>query len=145
MQNNIEISNEYYQFLLKYGNSNFLKYGYANLTFDYIKLYLLDDEIPDDARLPQNCDYIGSDLSTEPLCLSHLDKNIYIFGNGEHDFWYYGGLRELLFYYLFGYIKYSEFFDNFEMNIKIDNIDGFKNEYLDYEIKNVHFGQKYFF
>ncbi|MFL1733162.1 hypothetical protein, partial [Moraxella oculi] len=36
-QNNIDICDEHYQFLLNYGNSGFLKQIYSNLTFDYFK------------------------------------------------------------------------------------------------------------
>ncbi|MDO4896531.1 MAG: hypothetical protein Q3971_04125 [Moraxella sp.] len=144
-QNHINICDDYYQFLLNYGYGDFLKYGYADLTFDDVKLYYLDDEIFDDAKLPPNCDYIGGDLSTEPLCIDKFNKNIYIFADGERDFWYYGGLREILFYYLFGYIKSLYLFDSIKTNIKINDVDKFKSEYMNYEIKDIHFGKKYFF
>lgn len=77
-QHHIKICDEHYRFLLKYGNSGFLKYGYANWTFDYITLYYLDDEFYEGSKLPDNCDYIGGDISTEALCIDRITKNIFI-------------------------------------------------------------------
>lgn len=144
-QNNIDICDEYYQFLLKYGNSGFLKYSYANLTFNYIRLYYLDDEFYEDSKLPDNCDYIGGDISTEALCIDHVTKKIYLFGYGERDLLYYGGLKELLFFSLFKLLRKNKYFDKYETNININDIEQFKLEYLDYEIKDIHIYNRYFF
>lgn len=130
---------------MDYGNSDFLKYGYADLTFERIKIYYKNDNIIDDAKLPPNCDYIGSDISTEALCLDHHDKNIYLFGGGEKDLWYYGGLQALLFFSLFQFLREYQYFDKIITNVKIDDIEAFKQTYLDYEIPNIFRYNRYFF
>lgn len=144
-QNNIDICDEHYQFLLEYGNSGFLKQIYSNLTFNYFKDYYLDDDIFEDMKLPENCGYLGTDFSTETICFDYIDKKVYLFDYGEKDLLYYGGLRELLFFYLFKLLVEKEYFYVCEWHIKIDNIEKFKSDYLDYEIKDIHIYNRYFF
>lgn len=144
LQNNIEIDEEHYQFLLTYGNSDFLKRDYANLTFDYFKSYYLDDDILEDAILPKFCGYLGTDFSSETICLDYQDKKIYLFDYGEKDLEYYGGLKELLFFILFKLLIENQYFHKIKTNIKIENIEQFKNQYLPYEIKNIHRYTRYF-
>lgn len=145
LQNNIEICDEHYKFLLKYGNSVFLKYGYANLKFDYLKLTYFDDENSEESKLPDNCNYIGSDISTDPLCIDFKTKKIYLFSYGEKDLLCYDGLNELLFFSLFQLVAKKQYFDKIEKNIKIEDIEKFKSEYLDYEIKGIYLYNHYFF
>ena len=141
-QHHIKICDEYYQFLLKYG----LKQDYANLTFTHFKERYLDDDLTDDGILPQNCDYLGTDFSTEALCLHHADKKIYIFGYGQIDEpYYYGSLQALLFCYLFRKISIQECFDDIRQNIKIDNKEAFIQSYLPHEIKDIYVYKRYFF
>lgn len=144
-QNNIDICDEHYQFLLEYGNSGFLKQIYSNLTFNYFRDYYLDDDIFEDMKLPENCGYLGTDFSTETICLDYIDKKVYLFDYGEKGLLYYGGLRELLFFSLSKLVVEKEYFDGYEWHIKIDNIEKFKSDYLDYEIKDIHIYNRYFF
>lgn len=115
------------------------------MTFHGFKEHYLDNKLFDDTKLPPNCDYLGMDLSNELLCLDHQDKNIYLFGNGKRLLWYYGGLTKMLFYYLFNHIENIQLFDSTVKNVKIYNMDKFKQTYLAHELKNVQRGQKYFF
>ena len=149
-QNNIDICDEHYQFLLKYGNSGFLRKIYANLTFDYFKSYYIDkddllDKYSNSRNIPDNCGYLGTDFSTETICFDYIDKKVYLFDYGEKDLLYYSGLRELLFFYLFKLLIEKEYFDKIETNIKINHIDEFKSKYLDYEIKDIYIYSRYFF
>ena len=77
-QNNIDICDEHYQFLLKYGNSGFLRQGYAYLDFEEFKDYYLNDEVSEDILLPCNCEYLGMDYSTELICFDIKEKYIYL-------------------------------------------------------------------
>lgn len=143
-QNNINICDEHYLFLLNYGNSSFLKQIYSNLTFNYFKRYYIDGDFLEDMSLLENCGYLGTDFSTETICLDYTDKKIYIFDYGEKCLYYYGGLKELLFFYLFKLCVEKQYFDKFETNIKINDIEKFKSNYLDYEIKDIHIYNRYF-
>ena len=145
IQNHLHFCEEYYQFLLTYGYSDFLDNGYADLTFNNIKNYYLDDENCEDAILPDNCDYIGSDFSTDGLCIDHNTKKIHSFGYGEIDILFYHGLKELLFCYLFKLLYKKNYFNEVKDNIRINNIEQFKQQYLSYEIKDVYIYDRYFF
>ena len=144
-QNNIDICDEHYQFLLKYGNSDFLKYSYANFTFDYLKLTYFDDEYCEESKLPNHCNYIGRDISTDPLCIDFETKKIYLYSYGEKDLLCYHGIKELLFFSLFKLLIKNKYFDKIEIDIKIDNIDEYKSTYLNYEIKDITIYGRYFF
>lgn len=122
-----------------------MKQIYSNLTFNYFKDYYLDDDIFEDMKLPENCGYLGTDFSTETICFDYIDKKVYLFDYGEKDLLYYGGLRELLFFYLFKLLVEKEYFYVCEWHIKIDNVEKFKSDYLDYEIKDIHIYNRYFF
>ena len=50
-QNNIDICDENHQFLLKYGNSGFLRQGYAYLDFEEFQDYYLEVEFIEDIKL----------------------------------------------------------------------------------------------
>ncbi|MFL1733191.1 hypothetical protein, partial [Moraxella oculi] len=143
----IDICDEHYQFLLNYGNSGFLKQIYSNLTFDYFKSHYIDgDYLLNDGKLPDNCGYFGTDFLTETICLDYTDKKIYSFDYGEkYEKPYYGGLKELLFFYLFKLIIEKKYFDKIEENIKIDDMEKFKLDYFDYEVKDIHIYNRYFF
>ena len=145
-QNNIDICDEHYQFLLKYGNSGFLRQGYAYLDFEEFKDYYLNDEVSEDILLPYDCDYLGMDYATELICFDIKGKNIYTFDCRKIEPPpYYGGLKKLLFFYLFKLLIEKEYFDKIETNIKINHIDEFKSKYLDYEIKDIYIYSRYFF
>ena len=145
-QNNIDICDEHYQFLLKYGNSEFLRQGYAYLDFEEFKDYYLNDEVSEDILLPCNCEYLGMDYSTELICFDIKEKNIYTFDCRKIEPPpYYGGLKKLLFFYLFKLLIEKEYFNKIETNIKINHRDEFKSKYLDYEIKDIYIYSRYFF
>ena len=144
-QNNIDICDEHYQFLLKYGNSGFLRQGYAYLDFEEFKDYYSNDEVSEDILLPYDCDYLGMDYATELICIDNKNGRVYGFDSQEKNIFYYGRLKELLFFYLFQLLIEKEYFDKIETNIKIDHIDEFKSKYLDYEIKDIYIYSRYFF
>ncbi|MCL1624416.1 hypothetical protein M2R47_09270 [Moraxella sp. Tifton1] len=145
-QNNIDICDEHYQFLLNYGNSEFLNQHYAYLVFDSFKWYYTTDDFLDDMVLPKFCEYLGTDFMSEAICLDYIDKKIYSFDYGEkYEKPYYGGLKELLFFYLFKLIIEKKYFDKIEENIKIDDVEKFKSDYLNYEIKDIYLYNRYFF
>lgn len=145
-QREVKISKEHYQFLLNYGNSPFLKQEYANLTFDGFKSFYLDlaCDYTDDMILPKECDYLGTDFLSETICLNRKDKRIYYFDSGETDGVYYESLQKLLFYYLFKLVN-REDFECVETNIQITDAEQFKQEYLEYEIKNIFIYERFFF
>ena len=146
IQNHLQLCEEHYQFLLQYGNSDFLARDYANLTFSYAKIYYLDDELLDDSILPPNCQYLGTDFSSETICIDNYDKKIYTFDYGEkYEKFYYGGLKELLFFCLFKLLYKKNYFNEVKDNIRINNIEQFKQQYLAYEIKDVYIYDRYFF
>lgn len=144
-KNNIKICHDYYEFLLKYGNSNFLRQGFFDVEFKEFKRYYLEEETYLGKNLPPNCSYVGSDFTTEPICLDNDDKRIYDFDDNEKGLLYYYGITELLFCCLLNYIDYNQCFDYHQMGIKIDDISSFKNSYFDFEIKHIHAYQRYFF
>ena len=145
-QNNIDICDEHYQFLLKYGNSGFLNQHYAYLVFDSFKWYYTTDDFLDDMVLPKFCEYLGTDFMSEAICLDYIDKKIYSFDYGEkYEKPYYGGLKELLFFSLFKWVVEKKYFDKIEENIKIDDVEKFKLDYFDYEVKDIHIYNRYFF
>ena len=119
-QNQIQLSPEHYRFLLDYGNSPFLTNEMACLNFDYFKgyYYELEHEFLEGLILPPNSGYLGA---------------------------YYGGLSELLFYYLFRETYRTECFDIVKYRIPISDIEQFEQEYSDDEIKNIHIYDRFFF
>ena len=145
-QNNIDICDEHYHFLLKYGNSGFLKQGYAYLDFEEFQDYYLEAEFIENIKLPYGHSYIGMDFNDELLCKKFQESQLYIFSGGKkYEIPYYGGLKELLFFSLLKLLFEKEYFDKIETNIKINHIDEFKSKYLDYEIKDVYIYSRYFF
>lgn len=145
-QNNIDICDGHYNFLLKYGNSGFLRNHFADLRFSEFKDYYLADGFLEDIKLPSGYNYVGIDFNDELLCKNKTQNQLYIFGSGEkYEKPYYGGLRELLFFSLFKLLVEKEYFDGNEWHIKIDDIDKFKSDYLNYEIKDIHIYNRYFF
>mgnify|MGYP003585590920 CR=1 FL=1 len=140
----LQICDEHYQFLLNYGNSDFLINWFANLTFGAFKDYYLDDEFFEGSKLPEGYNYVGMDFNDELLCKSNDDRRIYIFGYGRKDLLYYGGIKELLFFSLFKLLYKNNFFDKVKENIKINDIDRFKEKYLAYEIKGIYRYDRYF-
>ena len=145
-QNKIDICYEHYQFLLNYGNSGFLNQHYAYLVFDSFKWYYTTDDFLDDMVLPKFCEYLGTDFMSEAICLDYIDKKIYSFDYGEkYEKPYYSGLKELLFFSLFKLVVEKKFFDKIEENIKIDDVEKFKLDYFDYEVKDIHIYNRYFF
>ena len=144
-QNNIDICDEHYQFLLKYGNSGFLKYGYADFAFkEFIRYYLNDEKWLED-MVPDNCCYLGMDYTTELVCVDNKTGKVYGFDSKEKNILYYGGIREILFFSLFQLVVEKNFFDKIETNIKIEDIEKFKSDYLNYEIKDIYRYNRYFF
>lgn len=145
-QNKIDICDEHYHFLLKYGNSGFLRNHFSDLRFLEFKDYYLEDEFLEDIKLPSGYNYIGIDFNDELLCKNKQQNQLYIFGGGEkYEKTYYGGLKELLFFSLFKLVVEKKYFDRIETNIKIDNVEKFKLKYLNYEIKDIHIYNRYFF
>ena len=151
-QNQIRLCPEHYRFILDYGNSPFLINWFANLSFDEFKDYYSDKELLPDSVLPANCDFIGLDFSDDTLCIDPNTQKIHTFGYGEIDEGFqYGGLSELLFYCLFRSSGFSKCFDNVQCDpvtgcdIRITDIEQFKKEYSDDEIKNIHIYDRFFF
>ena len=146
-QNQIQLSPEHYRFLLDYGNSPFLTHEMACLSFDYFKgyYYELEYEFLEGLILPPNSGYLGTDFLSEAICLNYEDHKVYCYDAGETFGAYYGGLSELLFYYLFRETYRNECFDIVKYRIPISDIEQFKQEYLDYEIKDVFIYNHFFF
>ena len=146
-QNQIQLSPEHYLFLLDYGNSPFLTNEMACLNFDYFKgyYYELEHEFLEGLILPPNSGYLGTDFLSEAICLNYEDHKVYCYDAGETFGAYYGGLSELLFYYLFRETYRTKCFDTIQYNIPIMDQDWFKKEYLDVEIKDVFIYTRFFF
>ena len=145
-QNQIRLCPEHYRFILDYGNSPFLINWFANLSFDEFKDYYSDKELLPDETLPEHYDYVGCDFSNDTLCIDPNTQKIHTFGYGEIDEGFqYGGLSELLFYCLFRETYRTECFDIVKYRIPISDIEQFKQEYLDYEIKDVFIYTRFFF
>ena len=145
-QNQIQLSPEHYRFLLDYGNSPFLTHEFANLSFDEFKDYYSETETLPDDILPEHYDYVGTDFSSAGLCIDPNTQKIHTFGYGQIDEGFqYGGLSELLFYCLFRETYRNECFDIVKYRIPISDIEQFKQEYLDYEIKDVFIYTRFFF
>ena len=145
-QNQIRLCPEHYQFILDYGNSPFLTHEFADLSFNEFKDYYSDKEPLPDSVLPANYDFIGLDFSDDTLCIDPNTQKIHTFGYGEIDEGFrYGGLSELLFYCLFRETYRTECFDIVKYRIPISDIEQFKQEYLDYEIKDVFIDTRFFF
>ena len=145
-QNQIRLCPEHYRFLLDYGNSPFLTHEFANLSFDEFKDYYSETETLPDDILPEHYDYVGTDFSSAGLCIDPNTQKIHTFGYGEIDEGFrYGGLSELLFYCLFRETYRNECFDIVKYRIPISDIEQFKQEYLDVEIKDVFIYTRFFF
>ena len=145
-QNQIRLCPEHYRFILDYGNSPFLINWFANLSFDEFKDYYSETETLPDDILPEHYDYVGTDFSSAGLCIDPNTQKIHTFGYGEIDEGFqYGGLSELLFYCLFRETYRTECFDIVKYRIPISDIEQFKQEYLDYEIKDVFIYTRFFF
>ena len=147
VQNQIQLSPEHYRFLLDYGNSPFLTNEMACLNFDYFKgyYYELEHEFLEGLILPPNSGYLGTDFLSEAICLNYEDHKVYCYDAGETFGAYYGGLSELLFYYLFRETYRTKCFDTIQYNIPIMDQNWFKKEYLDVEIKDVFIYTRFFF
>ena len=146
-QNQIQLSPEHYRFILDYGNSPFLTHEMACLNFDYFKgyYYELEHEFLEGLILPPNSGYLGTDFLSEAICLNYEDHKVYCYDAGETFGAYYGGLSELLFYYLLRASANPKCFDVVKCNIPITDIEQFKKEYSDYEIKDVFIYDRFFF
>ena len=146
-QNQIRLCPKHYRFLLDYGNSPFLTNEMACLSFDYFKgyYYELEHEFLEGLILPPNSGYLGTDFLSEAICLNYEDHKVYCYDAGETFGAYYGGLSELLFYYLFRETYRTKCFDTIQYNIPIMDQDWFKKEYLDVEIKDVFIYTRFFF
>ena len=146
-QNQIQLSPEHYRFLLDYGNSPFLTNEMACLNFDYFKgyYYELEHEFLEGLILPPNSGYLGTDFLSEAICLNYEDHKVYCYDAGETFGAYYGGLSELLFYCLLRASANPKCFDVVKCNIPITDIEQFKKEYSDYEIKDVFIYDRFFF
>ena len=145
-QNQIRLCPEHYRFILDYGNSPFLTHEFANLSFDEFKDYYSETELLPDEALPEHYDYVGTDFSSAGLCIDPNTQKIHTFGYGEIDEGFrYGGLSELLFYCLFRETYRNECFDIVKYRIPISDIEQFKQEYLDVEIKDVFIYTRFFF
>ena len=146
-QNQIQLSPEHYRFLLDYGNSPFLTHEMACLTFDYFKgyYYELEHEFLEGLILPPNSGYLGTDFLSEAICLNYEDHKVYCYDAGEAFGVYYGGLSELLFYYLFRENHRTQCFDLVEYRTPITNIEQFEQEYANDEIKDVFLYTRFFF
>ena len=94
LQNNIDICDEHYQFLLHYGNSNFLKSDFGDLRFVEFKDYYLDNNLLDDIKLPNKYNYIGRDFYENSLCKTPNNNHIYSFSYVKLDLPFdYNGLK----------------------------------------------------
>ena len=146
-QNQIQLSPEHYRFLLDYGNSPFLTNEMACLNFDYFKgyYYELEHEFLEGLILPPNSGYLGTDFLSEAICLNYEDHKVYCYDAGEAFGAYYGGLSELLFYYLFRENHRTQCFDLVEYRTPITNIEQFEQEYSNDEIKDVFLYTRFFF
>ena len=146
-QNQIRLSPEHYRFLLDYGNSPFLTNEMACLNFDYFKgyYYELEHEFLEGLILPPNSGYLGTDFLSEAICLNYEDHKVYCYDAGEAFGVYYGGLSELLFYYLFRENHRTQCFDLVEYRTPITNIEQFEQEYANDEIKDVFLYTRFFF
>ena len=146
-QNQIQLSPEHYRFLLDYGNSPFLTNEMACLNFDYFKgyYYELEHEFLEGLILPPNSGYLGTDFLSEAICLNYEDHKVYCYDAGEAFGVYYGGLSELLFYYLFRENHRTQCFDLVEYRTPITNIEQFEQEYANDEIKDVFLYTRFFF
>ena len=145
-QNQIRLCPEHYRFILDYGNSPFLTHEFADLSFDEFKDYYSETETLPDDILPEHYDYIGTDFSSAGLCIDPNTQKIYTFGYGEIDEGFqYGGLSELLFYCLFRETYRNECFDIVKYRIPISDIEQFKQEYSNDEIKDVFVHTRFFF
>ena len=146
-QNQIRLCPEHYRFLLDYGNSPFLTHEMACLTFDYFKgyYYELEHEFLEGLILPPNSAYLGTDFLSEAICLNYEDHKVYCYDAGEAFGAYYGGLSELLFYYLFRENHRTQCFDLVEYRTPITDIEQFEQEYSDDEIKDVFIYTRFFF
>ena len=146
-QNQIRLCPEHYQFILDYGNSPFLTHEFADLSFNEFKDYYSDKELLPDETLLEHYDYIGCDFSNETLCIDPNTQKIHTFGysKANKDCFYYGGLSELLFYYLLRASANPKCFDVVKCNIPITDIEQFKKEYSAYEIKDVFIYDRFFF
>ena len=145
-QNQIRLCPEHYQFILDYGNSPFLTHEFADLSFDEFKDYYSETETLPDDILPEHYDYVGTDFSSAGLCIDPNTQKIHTFGYGQIDEGFqYGGLSELLFYYLFRETYRTKCFDTIQYNIPIMDQNWFKKEYLDVEIKDVFIYTRFFF
>ena len=145
-QNQIRLCPEHYRFILDYGNSPFLTHEFADLSFDEFKDYYSETETLPDDILPEHYDYVGTDFGSDGLCIDPNTQKIHTFGYGEIDEGFqYGGLSELLFYCLFRETYRTECFDIVKYRIPISDIEQFKQEYLDYEIKDVFIYTRFFF
>lgn len=111
LEHNIKMCDEYYKFLLDYGNSDFLNQGFFDVQFMEFQRYYLDEDTFLGKNLPQDCTYIGSDFTTEPICIDNKTKQIYGFDDNEKDVLYYYGLSEFLFFCLMNYIDYNYHFE----------------------------------
>ena len=145
-QNQIRLCPEHYRFLLDYGNSPFLTHEFADLSFDEFKDYYSETETLPDDILPEHYNYVGTDFSSAGLCIDPNTQKIHTFGYGKanKDGFYYGGLSELLFYYLLRASANPKCFDVVKCNIPITDIEQFKKEYSDDEIKDVFIYDKFF-
>ena len=146
-QNRIQLSPEHYCFLLDYGNSPFLTNEMACLNFDYFKgyYYELEYEFLEGLILPPNSGYLGTDFLSEAICLNYEDHKVYCYDAGEAFGAYYGGLSELLFYYLFRENHRTQCFDLVEYRTPITDIEQFEQEYSNDEIKDVFLYTRFFF
>ena len=145
-QNQIRLCPEHYRFILDYGNSPFLTHEFADLSFNEFKDYYSETETLPDDILPEHYDYVGTDFSSAGLCIDPNTQKIHTFGYGEIDEGFqYGGLSELLFYYLLRASANPKCFDVVKCNIPITDIGQFKKEYSDDEIKNIHIYDRFFF
>ena len=145
-QNQIRLCPEHYRFILDYGNSPFLINWFANLSFDEFKDYYSETETLPDDILPEHYDYVGTDFSSAGLCIDPNTQKIHTFGYGEIDEGFrYGGLSELLFYCLFRETYRNECFDIVKYRIPISDIEQFKQEYSNDEIKDVFVHTGFFF
>ena len=145
-QNQIRHCPEHYRFILDYGNSPFLTHEFADLSFDEFKDYYSETETLPDDILPEHYDYVGTDFGSDGLCIDPNTQKIHTFGYGEIDEGFqYGGLSELLFYCLLRASANPKCFDVVKCNIPITDIEQFKKEYSDYEIKDVFIYDRFFF
>lgn len=145
LKNHLNICNDYYQFLLNCGNSDFLTSDFADLRFLEFKDYYLNYKDSNFTRLPKGHHYIGMDFNDVLLCKKPNKRCIYTFGHRKKDeVPYYGGIQELLFFSLLkSYDKY-DYFDEVIMNNKIIDIENFKEDGFGFEIAGIHAYERYF-